>query len=302
MTNTLPEGFKVAIVGVGAMGGACLRGWLSSDLGIAKELNPSNFVAVVRNAQRRAELKAELGVECVADSADLPRCDVVVIAVKPQVLPSVLPSLAKTQLQVPSAQSAAFSPLFVSLAAGVPCASISAGLAEAVVPSVSSAYSGEVSVPVVRVMPNMPLSVGAGASVVAGGSGAAHAQVDFVCDLFLALGYAAVVEESQIDAVCAISGGGPAYFALVAEILAKAGVEAGLPADLSEALARQTLAGTGVCLAQSDVALAELRHSVCSPGGTTLAGIAAMQESGLDKALEQGVFGAINRAKELAKC
>jgi pyrroline-5-carboxylate reductase len=316
MAEVLSEGFKVAIVGVGAMGGACLRGWLSGDVGVAKELDASNFVAVVRNAERRAALESELDVQCVADVAELPQCDLVVIAVKPQVLPSVLPGLAQTQLgpNALNGEGAYAGPLFVSLAAGVPCASISDGLAKAVEaeaaasPSASTSAGNNnehlqaVEVTVVRVMPNMSLSVGDGASVVAGGQYATAVQVDLVCELFAALGYAAIVDESQIDAVCAISGGGPAYFALVAEVLAKAGVEAGLSADLAEALARQTLAGTGICLAQSDIALDELRRSVCSPGGTTLAAIAAMQEAGLVEALEQGVFGAIDRAKELAKC
>jgi pyrroline-5-carboxylate reductase len=243
----------------------------------------------------------------------LPLCDIVLLAVKPQIMFEVLSKVAASQFasygegEASSAASAARFPLFVSVAAGIETSQIEAALQNEWDAIHSCADEAQVSPPakkieVVRVMPNMPLKVGAGASGVAGGKNATPEQVQLVVELFASLGFAAVVDESQIDAVCAISGGAPAYFALVAELLAQAGVKAGLDEQLSSDLARASLVGCGVYLAQSDVSCAQLRRSVCSPGGTTLAAIDAMTKAGLEDAIPAGVDAAISRAKELAKC
>lgn len=280
MANPLREG-RVCFVGCGKMGGAMLSGWMASEDPLARALCERGFDVIVPHEERAFELKERYGVRTHESAAAAPSdASLIILAVKPQVMDEVLAELAT---------SPAFAngcPLVISIAAGVPCARIQEALFGAAV---------------VRVMPNMPLLAQEGATVVARGAQATQADAEFVNGLFCALGTSQIVEEGQIDAVCALSGGGPAYFAFLAESLGRAGVEAGLDPSLAEALARQTLAGTGAYLAQGDATLAELRASVCSPGGTTLAALGVM-EDGLEVAALEGVAAAIARAKELSAC
>jgi pyrroline-5-carboxylate reductase len=311
--SILDANVKIAIVGAGSMGGACLKGWLADKTGAASKLSANNFVVVAPRKESRQALTDELGIKCVACASELPVCDIVLLAVKPQIMFEVLSKVAASQFapymegEASRATSAACFPLFVSVAAGIETSLIEAALQNewdvihACADEAQASPSAK-KIEVVRVMPNMPLKAGAGASAVAGGKNATDEQVRLVADLFAALGFSAVVDESQIDAVCAISGGAPAYFALVAELLARAGVKAGLDEQLSSDLARASLVGCGAYLAQSDVSCAQLRRSVCSPGGTTLAAIDAMTKAGLEYAIPAGVDAAISRAKELAKC
>lgn len=281
MMDPLKEG-RICFIGCGKMGEAMLAGWMASDHPRAQAVRDRGFCAVVPHPQRAAQLAERHGVRTFASAAEVPaEASLVILAVKPQMMDEVLPLLAA------SPAFAHGSPLVLSIAAGVPCARIEEAL--------------PAGVHVIRAMPNMPLQVQAGATVVAPGAHATEAEVAFMDALFCALGDSQVVEESQIDAVCALSGGGPAYFACLAECLAQAGVKAGLAPDLAEALARQTLAGTGAYLQQSAVSLADLRASVCSPGGTTLAALGVM-DGPLGETVAQGVTAAISRAKELTSC
>ncbi len=265
------------------MGEALLAGWLSSSDPAAQRLASRGFLAVVPTASHGRCLEDRYGITVIPSATQLPSdASLVILAVKPQVLPSVLEELAS---------SPAFTegrPLVISIAAGISIASLEEALPRAV--------------PVIRAMPNMPLQVGEGASVVAKGSRATDAQLAFANQLFGLLGFSQVVQEDQIDAVCALSGSGPAYFAYLAECLAQAGCQAGLSSQLSEALARQTLAGTGACLVDQSLSLEELRASVSSPGGTTLAALAAFEQAAFAPAVTAGFNAAIQRAKELSQC
>ncbi|MCI9129309.1 MAG: pyrroline-5-carboxylate reductase [Eggerthellaceae bacterium] len=273
---------RIAFIGCGKMGEAILSGWLASEEPTAAAVRERGFYIVSPDGPHADELKAHYGFPVLAPSAELPQ-DVcmVLLCVKPQVMPQVLPELAA------SAPFANGSPLVASIAAGITTESLEAAL--------------PADTHVVRVMPNMPLAEGAGASVVCAGTAATDAEAAYVNELFAALGKSWLVEEDQIDAVCALSGGGPAYFAYLAECLAQAGAQAGLSEDLSLALARQTLAGTGACLTEDGLTLEDLRVSVCSPGGTTLAALAAMDEAGFARCAGAGIDAAIARAKELAR-
>lgn len=281
MADSLKEG-RVALIGCGKMGEAMLSGWMKAEDGCAQALRARGFDVVVPHEDRAAALAERYEVRTHGSAADVPsEVSLVILAVKPQVMDGVLAELST---------SPAFAhdvPLVVSIAAGIPCARYEAAL--------------PAGAPVVRVMPNMPLQVQAGATVVARGAHATDADAQFVNQLYGALGASFVVDEAQIDAACALFGGGPAYFAYLAECLAQAGVKAGLSLDLAEALARQTLAGTGEYLSQGTVTLAELRASVCSPGGTTLAALGAMEDS-IRSATDAGIAAAITRAKELSSC
>ncbi len=150
-------------------------------------------------------------------------------------------------------------------------------------------------------MPNLPLQVSLGASVVAKGSVATDDEAELVRDLFAALGFASLVDEEQIDVACAISGGGPAYVAKMIEDLTQAGVENGLPEDLAVQLATTTVGGSYKLLVEEDIPPQDLRVRVCSPGGTTLAALAAMDDVGFTRSITAGIDAAINRAKELAQ-
>lgn len=281
MADPLTEG-RVCFVGCGKMGEAMLAGWMASEDASAVALRERGFCVVVPHEERAGELAERYGVSAFASAAQVPSdVSFAILAVKPQMMDEVLPLLAAS----PAFEQGL--PLVLSIAAGTPCVRIESSL--------------PTGVRVVRAMPNMPLQAQEGATVVARGACATDADAAFVNHLFCALGTSWVVEEGQIDAVCALSGGGPAYFAHLAECLAQAGAEAGLAPELSEALARQTLAGTGACLAQGGVSLAELRASVCSPGGTTLAALAAMEDAMSETAM-RGVSAAISRAKELTSC
>lgn len=273
-----------AVIGGGKMGEAILSGWLASTQVPADELQSQMFTVVEPGEERRAFLTETYGVECVADASGVTAADVVVLSVKPQVMSDALAVVREN----PCFGGGADGPLFVSIAAGLTCERLLAQL--------------PAGARLVRVMPNMPLTIGAGASAVTGAPGADEADVRYVADLFGCLGVAVVVEESQMDAVCALSGSGPAYVAALVESLRDAAAAHGLDADLAEKLAIQTVYGTSRLMAQEDRDPAELRISVCSPGGTTLAALDAMQAEGFDAVFRAGIDAAVRRSQELAQC
>lgn len=275
---------SIAIVGCGKMGEAMLAGWLAAEDGPAAALGPSCFTVVAPGQSHRARLSERYGVACVEDASRIEGADLVVLAVKPQVMPEALEQLARSRAY--GSWRGSSSPLFVSVAAGLPTSRLATMLPP--------------EAPIVRVMPNTPLMVGQGASVVAAGPFASPAQVEAVLGLFGALGLAEQVEEGQIDAVCALSGGGPAYVAALIEALTAAGAAQGLDAALAERLVVQTVAGTCTLMEQQGLTPEQARIAVCSPGGTTLAALQAMDDAGFAAALSQGVDAAVRRAKELA--
>ena len=278
------QGNTFAIVGGGKMGEAILSGWLSSELAPADSISPADVVVVEPSNDRRRFLVDEYGVAAVADSCALARPDVVVLAVKPQVMFSVLEGMACNEELFGSDGL----PLFVSIAAGITTARLELALPE--------------GASVVRVMPNMPLSIGAGASGVCGGSKASADQVEYVAALFGCLGRAVVVDEDDMDVVCAVSGSGPAYVAAMIEALRDAGARQGLDAQLAETLALQTVLGTARFISETGIAVDKAREAVCSPGGTTLAALDAMNAAGFADVFDKGVEAAVIRSKELAQC
>ena len=269
------------------MGEAIMSGWISSNEGPAASIAPANVVVVEPGDERRQYLIDAYGVACVPDASDYDAAekpDIVVLSVKPQVMMGVLDCISKLD----AFGGGAAGPLFVSIAAGLTTSSIAAALpAEA---------------PLVRVMPNMPLMVGAGASGVCAGEAASEEHVRLVTELFGCLGRAVVVDESDMDAVCAVSGSGPAYVAAFIEAMRDAAAARGLDSELAETLALQTVLGTAQLISQTGTSLREAREAICSPGGTTLAALDAMAEDGFSQAIDAGIDAAIRRSKELAQC
>lgn len=272
---------RFAIVGGGKMGTAIMAGLIASNAPVAKDIRAKDFIVVNPGSERRAHLQETYGVTCVEDVSQVEGCEVAVLAVKPQVLPEVLDCMARLE----AFQGGIEGPLFVSVAAGITTASIEEHL--------------EPGSRVVRAMPNMPLVIGAGATGLCAGSHAAS-DVAFACELFQCLGSAVVVEEGQMDAVCALSGSGPAYVARMVEAMVEASVERGLSPSLAETLAVQTVLGTAQVLDAGIYAPTTLREAVSSPGGTTLAALDAMREAGFEAAIGAGIDAADKRSKELA--
>ncbi len=253
------------------MGEALLGGWLdagvpAADLAVA-ELDPD----------RRRHLEERCpGVRVVPSaawaSAD---ADVLVVAVKPGDVGAALAAGEPTQ--APDA-------LVLSIAAGVTIAELEAGV------------PGR---PVVRAMPNTAALVRLGAAAIAAGTNATEEHLDLAEHLLGAVGVVVRVPERLLDAVTGLSGSGPAYVFLVAEALVEAGVLNGLPRDIAEVLVSQTLLGASTLLADDPGAAEELRAAVTSPGGTTAAGLLALEQRAVRAALVEAVSAATNRSREL---
>jgi len=262
---------SLAIVGGGRMGEAILAGLVAAGAVAA-----DSIVVAEPNAARREELASVHGVRTCAAGGEAARgARVVVLAVKPQVIDAVVADLAADLAGA----------VVVSVAAGITTARL-----ESLLPA------GSV---VVRVMPNTPALVGHGMALISGGSEASAEQVELVRSLFGAIGEAVVLDERYQDAGTAISGSGPAYFALVVDALARAGVSQGLSRDLAQELAIQTMLGTAVMLRETGVHPAALIDGVASPGGTTIAALNELEAGGVRSAFAKAVAAAVRRAKEL---
>ena len=178
--------------------------------------------------------------------------------------------------------------LVVSIAAGVKIGRLESGLGGAA--------------RIVRAMPNTPALVSRGATALCGGKNARRADVSAARDIFRAVGVVHVVgDEDLMDAVTALSGSGPAYVYRFAEALIEAGARCGLPAELSSVLAYETIAGAAEMLVRTGEAPSKLREAVSSPGGTTLAGLAALDERGFYDTVIAGVEAAKRRSRELGR-
>jgi pyrroline-5-carboxylate reductase len=262
----------IVLAGAGKMGGAMLSGWL------AQGLDPRQVAVIEPQPSGEISALAAKGVRLNPPAGDLGAVATLVIALKPQTFPEAGPALKPF---------AASSTLVVSIMAGTTIASI------------SDACGGSV----VRAMPNTPAAIGRGITVAVAAKDVSAAQRSVTDALLRATGSVEWVDdESLMDAVTAVSGSGPAYIFLLAEELARAGIEAGLPQELATKLARETVAGSGELLHRSELAAATLRQNVTSPGGTTAAALAVlMGPDGMQSLLTRAVAAATRRSKELAK-
>ncbi|MDF2763095.1 MAG: proC [Rhodospirillales bacterium] len=266
---------ELLLIGCGKMGGAMLEGWL------AQGLPPGEVVIVEPNLEIGARL-ARRGMRHVTDCAQLPdalRPAVVLLAVKPQMMAAAVADLARF---------AEPGTLFLSIAAGKTLGYF------------ARQFGADAAT--VRAMPNTPAAVGRGITVAVASPEVTPAQRATADALLSAVGEVAWVEEEElIDAVTAVSGGGPAYVFLLMEVLAEAGIAAGLPGDLAQRLARRTVEGAGELSRQSEEALEQLRKNVTSPGGTTLEALKIlMAEDGLQPLFTRAIAAATRRSRELA--
>lgn len=263
---------SVVLAGAGKMGGAMLTGWLAGGL------DPRQVV--VRDPQISDDIRslAGKGVRLNPDLDQIGDLAALVLAVKPQMFRD------------------AGAPLRALVTPSTAVVSIMAG---ATIAGIAQVCGGQI----IRAMPNTPAAIGRGITVAVAASGVGAAQKSIADAMLRATGAVEWIEdEALMDAVTAVSGSGPAYVFLLAEELARAGVAAGLPADLATRLARETVAGSGELLHRSDLDSATLRKNVTSPGGTTAAALEVlMGEGGVQPLLTRAVAAATRRSRELAK-
>jgi pyrroline-5-carboxylate reductase len=262
----------IALAGAGKMGGAMLTGWLAGGL------DAKRVVVIEPMPSDEMKALAAKGIRLNPSAKDTGMVETLVVAVKPQSFREAGAALKPF---------AGPNTLVVSIMAGATIASISEVCGGAVV----------------RAMPNTPAAIGRGITVAVAAKNVSAAQRAVADALLQAIGAVEWVDdETLMDAVTAVSGSGPAYVFLLAEELARAGVEAGLPTELATRLARETVAGSGELLRRSEAASATLRQNVTSPGGTTAAALEVlMGPDGMQSLLTRAVAAATRRGKELAK-
>lgn len=266
------RGRKIGFIGGGNMAAALIRGLLHSETMAADQIRASDV-----KASRLAEIHEKYGIETSTDNDEIVRwADVIVIAVKPQIVDRILAPIA-----------AAMKPgdLVISIAAGVPLEAFESRLpAEA---------------RVIRAMPNTAAMALAAATAIAPGAHATDEDVATAQALFEAVGRCVVLDESLLDAVTGLSGSGPAYVMLMIEALADGGVKVGLGRDTALLLAAQTVYGAAKLQLETGEHPGRLKDMVTSPGGTAIAGLHTLESGGLRRTLIDAVECASNRSAEL---
>ena len=265
---------RLAFIGAGNMAEALLRGILA-----ANHMRPVDILVTDVRAARLTSLQTTYGIDISSDNVEAARrAETILLAVKPQVMASVLDDLKGTL----NAQQ-----LLLSIAAGISTTSIAEHFPQ--------------SVRVVRVMPNTPALVLEGVSALARGRYAEPQDLETARHLFEAVGKVVVVDETLMDAVTGLSGSGPAYVFLVIEALSDAGVKMGLPRDVALALAAQTVRGAARLVQETGKHPGELKDMVTSPGGTTIAGLHALEQGAVRSAFISAVEAATRRSQELGR-
>ncbi|MGW2375055.1 pyrroline-5-carboxylate reductase [Kitasatospora sp. NPDC001683] len=271
MGSSAAHGQKIAFLGTGKIGEALLSGLLRAGKA------PSDVLVTARRPERAAELTARYGVVAVSNAEAAKLADTLILAVKPQDMGTLLEELAPH-----------ISPdrLVISAAAGIPTAWFEERLAA--------------GTPVVRVMPNTPVLVDEGMSVISGGSHAREEHLARAEEIFSSVGKALRLPESQQDAATALSGSGPAYFYFLVEAMTDAGILLGLPRQVAHDLIVQSAIGASVMLRDSGEHPVKLREAVTSPAGTTIAAIRELENHGVRAALLGALEAARDRSRELA--
>lgn len=264
---------RLAIIGTGAMGQALCRGLIASGV-----YSPREIFATDADKEHLAKFVEETGVEAAGNVEAAAGSGVIILAVKPHIVPAVLEEIAgyiKTEQ------------LLISIAAGVTIQQIGLKL-----------KSGA---PIIRAMPNTPSLIGEGATAISRGKNANDRDVDRALSIFRAVGKVIEVPERLMNAVTGLSGSGPAYIYVAIEALADAGVNAGLPRQQAAMLAAQTVLGAAKMVIETGSHPGVLKDAVTSPGGTTIAGIAALERAGFRAALHDAVEAAVDKADQASQ-
>ena len=268
------KGKKVGFIGAGNMGEALIKGLVTANVVPAEAIWASDV-----RLERLKELDRLYGIQLAPNNGELVRqADVVIMAVKPQIMTPVLREIAPVLIK---------KKLMISIAAGVSTAKIRAVFGK--------------DVRLIRVMPNTPALVLEGVTAIAKAEGLEPDDLDTAGEIFSAVGRVVVLEEELLDAVTGLSGSGPAYVALVIESLADGGVRMGLDRITAMTLATQTVLGAAKLLLDTGMHPGALKDMVSSPGGTSIAGIAALEEGGIRTTFIKAVERATLRSKELGQ-
>jgi pyrroline-5-carboxylate reductase len=271
MTQKLTEK-KLAVLGTGKLGGILLRAYLKQEL-----FSPKGVTATVAHAEKAAALSKELGVAAKTENRKAVQgADIVLLCVKPKVMGEVLKEIAPELTE---------KTLVISVAASVPTTYIEQHLVA--------------KVPVVRVMPNTPSTVGCGMTGICRGAHAGAEHLEMARAMFNAVGRTVVVDEKNMDAVTGLSASGPAFAYIILESLAEAGVKVGLPRDVATLLAAQTMKGAASVVLETGDHPALLKDAVTTPAGCTIDGILELEEGKLRVTLIKAVVKATSRAGEL---
>ena len=264
---------KIGFIGCGRMGSALVGGIANSDMTSAGDITVHD-----PNADSVTSLVESMGVIAATDNIDLTsKSQTILLAVKPQYITMVLSEIAPELTP---------SHLLISIAAGVTVKKM-----EAVCPAGTR---------IIRAMPNTPALIGHGATAIAPGSHATKQDLDTAAQLLASVGMVSVTEETLLDAVTGLSGSGPAYVYTFIEAMCLQAQKEGLPADEALKLATQTVIGAAHMVEQTGMSPRELVEQVTSPGGTTLAGLAALSENGFESSIAAGIHAASQRSREIA--
>jgi pyrroline-5-carboxylate reductase len=268
------KGLTVGFIGAGNMGEALIKGLIEANLVPATSIHATDV-----RLERLKELDRQFGIQVSSDNADLVRhSDIVILAVKPQIMDSVLKEIAPAVTR---------KKLLISIAAGVSTAKIRTVLHK--------------DARLIRVMPNTPALVLEGVTAIAKADGLEPDDLDTAGEIFSAVGRVVVLDETLMDAVTGLSGSGPAYVAIVIESLADGGVRMGLDRITAMTLATQTVLGAAKLLLETGLHPGALKDMVSSPGGTSIAGIAALEEGGIRTTFIKAVERATERSRELGQ-
>ena len=263
---------NVTFIGCGAMGEAILKGILNAKMAGKREIS-----AGLPTASRRDYLTKQYGIKTFSDNtAAVANADFVILAIKPQMIATVItPALVAA---IPEKAA------IISIMGSIDIAKL-----HELIPNR----------PIIRVMPNTPLAVGAGMTALAADKKTTKGTLEIVKEIFASCGEIVVVDESAMEAITAISGCGPGYCFVLIDALADAGVRAGLPRSMAIQLAAQTFAGSGKMALETGIHPAQLRDQVTSPGGTTIAGIYALEARGVRAAMYEAVQAVLDRSAQL---
>jgi pyrroline-5-carboxylate reductase len=264
------------MIGGGIMGEALISRLIAQEIYL-----PQTILVSEPQSQRRGMLAQQYGVQ-VTDENHLAAeaAEVLMLAIKPQVFGTVAAELSKSAIQGTA------KPLVISILAGT---------------SISTLEKAFPDQPVIRAMPNTPATVGAGMTAISPGQAVQPTHLELAQRIFQAVGEVVEIPESLMDAVTGLSGSGPGYVAIAIEALTDGGVAVGLPRAIAAKLALQTVWGTAQLLRESDLHPAQLKDRVTSPGGTTIAGIAQLEQAGFRSALIEAVQAAYRRSQELGQ-
>ena len=268
---------KLGVIGVGNMGAAIIKGY------IAAGADAEAICVAGHSAEKTAAFAKETGVTVCRDIGTLTAtCDAVMIAVKPKDVKGVLEEMASALTS---------DKVIISIAAGLSIAALS----EMASGSDGVSRGGKI----VRVMPNTPSMVGAGMSALCRSESVTEEEFDFVLNIFRSIGEAEEIPENLMDAVTGVSGSGPAFVYLFIEALADGAVLAGLPRTKAMKFAAQTVLGSAKMVLETGQHPGELKDAVCSPGGTTIEGVRALEASGFRHTAMSAVIAAAEKSKNM---